>query len=175
MSIIENSVMTEAQGLVNGARAAAYGHPKENFQRICWLWNAYLMGRPCGQCGPIDEKDHAIMMILVKIARLQETPDHRDSLVDICGYAGTYEKLLQRDVEDQEKRDAEYALLALANEMEGKVEPVEPGPQTLLTRYACCKHCFENAEDRCNMESQHFIPCGTEGCHEGNLARVVRL
>lgn len=113
-NVIRQSVMMEAEGLVNGARAAAYGHPKENFERICLLWNAYLMGRPCGQCGPIDEKDHAIMMLLVKIARLQETPDHRDSLVDICGYVGTYEKLLQREQEDALLKDAQYEELAVS-------------------------------------------------------------
>lgn len=110
------SVMTEAEGLVNGARAAAYGHPMENFQRICWLWNAYLRGRSVGSSGEITTEDHAIMMILVKVARLQETPDHRDSLVDICGYAGTYEKLVARRAENDAKRDLAYALYAQDNE-----------------------------------------------------------
>lgn len=109
------SVMIEAEGLVNGARAAAYGHPMENFRRICALWNAYLEGRPCGLGGRITEEDHAIMMVLVKVARLQETPDHRDSLVDICGYAGTYEKLVARRAEDQEKLDLAYAIYAIDN------------------------------------------------------------
>ncbi len=90
------SVLMEAEELVNGARGAIYGHPRENFQRICDLWNAYLDGRPGGQATPISAEDHAIMMILVKVARLQQTPEHRDSQVDIAGYIATYEKLGER-------------------------------------------------------------------------------
>lgn len=90
------SVLLEAEEIVNGPRRAAYGHPRENFSRICDLWNAYLQGRPGGQAAPITPEDHALMMVLLKVARLQESPNHRDSVVDICGYAGTYEFLLER-------------------------------------------------------------------------------
>lgn len=109
---LKPSVMIEAEGLVNGARAAAYGHPMENFKRICALWNAYLQGKYGHDGYWINEEDHAILMILVKIARLEETPNHRDSLVDICGYAGTYEKvMIRRDLENA-AMNAAYALLA---------------------------------------------------------------
>lgn len=90
------SVMQEAEGLVNGARAAAYGHPMENFTRIIALWQAYLDNREGGREAPLTCQDHAIMMVAVKIARLMETPEHRDSAVDICGYMGTIEKLWAR-------------------------------------------------------------------------------
>jgi hypothetical protein len=33
--------------------------------------------------------------MLVKIQRLVETMDHHDSIVDIAGYARTYEKILE--------------------------------------------------------------------------------
>lgn len=115
--LMTDSVMVEAEGLVNGERAAAYGHPKENFERICLLWNAYLQGCDDRYGDAITEKDHAIMMILVKIARLQETPDHRDSLVDICGYAGTYEKLLQREAEELAAKDAAYEQYAVGEDL----------------------------------------------------------
>lgn len=41
----------------------------------------------------LTEQDHAVMMILVKIARLQHSPEHRDSAVDIAGYTATIERL----------------------------------------------------------------------------------
>lgn len=127
------SVMIEAEGLVNGARAQAYGHPMENFGRICRLWNAYLDGKYGAVHHHINAHDHAIMMILVKIARLQETPDHRDSLVDICGYAGTYEKLLQREQEfdwaTQANLDSLAALTELIDSAEQDTAQVEPGPK----------------------------------------------
>jgi hypothetical protein len=95
-NVIRQSVMIEAEGLVNGARAAAYGHPMENFTRIIALWQAYLDNREGGRMAPLTCQDHAIMMVAVKIARLMETPEHRDSAVDICGYMGTIEKLWKR-------------------------------------------------------------------------------
>ena len=39
----------------------------------------------------------------VKIQRLVQTPDHRDSIVDIAGYARCYEKVLERDGERKER------------------------------------------------------------------------
>lgn len=164
--IIENSVMVEAQGLVNGARAQAYGHPKENFDRICALWNAYLRGRPDPMAN-INNKDHAILMILVKVARLLESPNHRDSLVDICGYAGTYEKLIVREEAEEAERDALYAALALAMEQEEATKAkVTKLPRA---RGKCCKHCatFGGIEEPgpCNTPDGHFIPC-VNGCNE---------
>jgi hypothetical protein len=41
------------------------------------------------------------MMIILKIARLQQTPDHRDSLCDLVGYSGTIE-LLWEGMPDEE-------------------------------------------------------------------------
>jgi hypothetical protein len=89
------SVLMEAEEVVNGPRRKEYGHPRDNFNRIVSLWNAYLQGRPDPQA-PISAEDHALCMILLKIARLQETPGHRDSLVDIAGYAATYEYLMEK-------------------------------------------------------------------------------
>lgn len=147
--VIRQSVMQEAEGLVNGARAAAYGHPMENFKRICAMWNAYLEGRPVGLGGRITEEDHAVMMIMVKIARLQETPDHRDSLVDICGYAGTYEKVVARRTEDLAKVEAQYAELA-----ESLGTSIQKGTDGL---FGCCEHCLHAVKD-----VRHYFNC--PGC-----------
>lgn len=86
------SVLEEALGIVNGARRNAYGHPENNFGRIAGLWNAYLNGKPAGPL-PITQIDVSLLMVLMKVARLIETPTHRDSAVDIAGYAATLEML----------------------------------------------------------------------------------
>jgi Domain of unknown function (DUF6378)/Domain of unknown function (DUF4406) len=104
------SALIEAEGLVNGPRADAYDHPMENFGRIVGLWNALLAEK---LTAPITEEEHAMMMMLVKMARLLHTPGHRDSYVDIAGYAGTYEKLAQRRQEWAEENEVdEQALLS---------------------------------------------------------------
>jgi hypothetical protein len=68
-------------------RPKAYGPPESNFMRIACLWSAYMYlvkGMGAVHVGPDDV---ANMMILMKIARLVETPDHEDSWTDIAGYA----------------------------------------------------------------------------------------
>ena len=73
-------VLDTAKAAVNGARNAAYDEPEDNFLRISMLWSAYL-GQ---QIAPVDV---AVLNILQKVGRLMHTPDHRDSWVDIAGYA----------------------------------------------------------------------------------------
>jgi len=62
------------------AREYEYGSPAESFRRIAALWSAFLGIS-------INEQDVAMLMILLKIARLENQPEHLDSKVDICGYA----------------------------------------------------------------------------------------
>lgn len=86
------SILEEAIRITSGARRGSYGHPENNFGRIADLWNAYLSNKPGGPM-PITPQDTALMMVLLKVARLLESPNHRDSVVDIAGYAATVEML----------------------------------------------------------------------------------
>ena len=79
-----SGVLEEADGLVNGARSGAYGAPAVNHERIARLWNARLHEK---LREPLTPADVTSLMRLVKEARLIATPGHRDSLVDIAGYA----------------------------------------------------------------------------------------
>lgn len=90
------TILDEAGKLVDGEREATYGHPADDFSRVAVA--ARVLGvTPTAALG---EKSvalhHALYMILVKIQRLVQTPDHHDSVVDIAGYARTYEKVLER-------------------------------------------------------------------------------
>lgn len=78
------SVLEEADELVNGARSSAYGEASVNHERIARLWNARLAEK---LRDPLTPADVTALMRLVKEARLIATPGHRDSLVDIAGYA----------------------------------------------------------------------------------------
>lgn len=71
--------MTKADELT-AERAAHYGHPRENFRRISHM-TAVL--EECTE--PLAR--HALYEILVKVSRLIESPDHKDSWDDIQGYA----------------------------------------------------------------------------------------
>lgn len=83
-----------ADALVNGDREKSYDPPKVNFKRIARLWDAYLKNKADSNVTPLDV---ANMMILVKMARIQNTTtpirDQGDSVVDMAGYVGCIERL----------------------------------------------------------------------------------
>ena len=76
-------VLEEAIALIHGQRADDYGDAQLSFQRMADLVNPIIKKAD----GNLTATDMALVMIQVKIARLQETPDHEDSWIDIAGYA----------------------------------------------------------------------------------------
>lgn len=62
-------------------RQDSYGTPKDNFATIAVLWSWYL-----GDV-MLEAEDVAIMMILLKIARIQTGTFKPDNYIDIAGYA----------------------------------------------------------------------------------------
>lgn len=84
---VKTAIADEAVAIVGGARRSAYGRPEDNFERIARFWKAYFenTGRPVD----LTAADVSPMMRLMKEARLCETPDHRDSFVDLVGYTLT--------------------------------------------------------------------------------------
>lgn len=89
------SAADEALRIVRGNREGVYGPPTKNFENIAALWTTYLAARPGGPASPILPIDVAYMMIAMKLARLANRPDHRDSLVDITGYADCADTILR--------------------------------------------------------------------------------
>ena len=78
-------VLSEAEKCVCGKREQDYGTPEDSFNIIADLWAVYLKG--CGvSIDFLESHDVAIMMALLKIARISENPQHMDSWVDGCGY-----------------------------------------------------------------------------------------
>lgn len=67
------------------ARGATYGTPEQNFANIAGLWRAWISAR-YGFGIPLDAHDVGIMSALIKVARLAETPTHRDSALDGATY-----------------------------------------------------------------------------------------
>ncbi len=88
------SILTEAQEAVDGPRASDYGHPSENHTTTAVMFSAFLYRRHGGAVDEIDAIDVCAFNICQKLSRLANTPDHHDSLVDICGYARNWEMIL---------------------------------------------------------------------------------
>lgn len=73
-----------------GDRGLNYGKPEDNFDRIARLWNVHLINAGIVRDPSealLSATDVAMMCALLKIARLEHTPDHMDSWVDLAGYA----------------------------------------------------------------------------------------
>lgn len=75
-------ILAEAQKCVCGQREQDYGTPEQSFETIGRLWGAYLFGDLS-----ITPHTVAVMMALMKIARIGANPGHMDSWVDLAGYA----------------------------------------------------------------------------------------
>lgn len=79
--MIRTDILNMAEKVVNGDRDKAYGKPEDNFAVIADLWSAYV-GKQ--MFSPVDV---AMMMALLKIARIRSNPSVADSYVDLAGYA----------------------------------------------------------------------------------------
>lgn len=73
-------VLETAKSCVCGQREQDYGSPEDNFSLIARLWTEYV-----GIC--LTAKDVAMMMVLLKVARIKSGGGSGDSFVDIAGYA----------------------------------------------------------------------------------------
>lgn len=86
----EATALTQAAEIIHGDREKTYGHPSRNLSRIAKYWQVYLDAKD-----PMDSltvQDVCQMMALLKLARLQNDPDHHDSLVDAIGYLGLVDR-----------------------------------------------------------------------------------
>lgn len=87
-------ILDAAQAAV-ADRGLDYGTPEQNFDRIARRWRAHLVNR-FGVDVPIDGASVAMMMVDLKLARLESSPCHVDSWVDVAGYAGCGGELAER-------------------------------------------------------------------------------
>ena len=74
-------ILDTAAKCVLGDREQDYGTPEANFARIADLWNAYIGG------DFISPTDVAVMLALLKIARIRSGNAKDDNWVDLAGYA----------------------------------------------------------------------------------------
>ena len=85
------NILEEANAIIYGDRERTYGTPSKNLQLIADYWGHHLSG-VFGEKIELTINDVCTMMILLKTARLANDPLHKDSLVDICGYAALVER-----------------------------------------------------------------------------------
>ena len=76
-------------------RGEVYGHPLDDFSKVVTIKGAV------SSC-PHPLIRHCLEMIGVKMARLAQSPDHLDSVLDIAGYSRCITM-----IQDEEKRRAQ--------------------------------------------------------------------
>lgn len=79
--INRKEALQKVEQIVCQDREQQYGSPEDNFATIAKLWNAYL------KKDIIRPSDVAMMMALLKVARIATGNYKEDSYIDLAGYA----------------------------------------------------------------------------------------
>jgi hypothetical protein len=104
--VTKQNILEEANGLINGARQADYGHPIDDFTNTSSYWTTWLRSKGYLKDGvELKPEDVPPMMVLLKLSRESNRPK-RDNKVDGVGYFGTWEM-----VEEEQARRAHQATL----------------------------------------------------------------
>lgn len=97
-------VLLESINIITGDRNNSYGPPTQDFRRSADAMSAMGYGKldACtGKFKPLAPSDIAILVIMIKISRLQHSPK-KDNWVDIGGYTGCgYECSLEEQDETE--------------------------------------------------------------------------
>lgn len=86
------TLLQQAHEIIHGDREQTYGDAGKNLRVIAEYWSIHLSATT-GEKITLTPQDVCGMMILLKQARLANSPNHRDSLMDIAGYAGLQDLL----------------------------------------------------------------------------------
>ena len=82
-------ILAAAEHCVCDDREQSYGGPEDCFKMIADLWQPYLTAK-CVSAGAgvaINPEDVAVLMALLKIARIASGNAKEDNWVDLAGYA----------------------------------------------------------------------------------------
>lgn len=97
------NIIKQVEKCIMNDRQNTYGTPEDNFQKITDYWNTYLNIKD--DTFKLTKQDVAIMMVLLKVARMGTSPNHLDNFVDAAGYsiiAGSFCNT-EKETEDDNK------------------------------------------------------------------------
>ena len=81
-------ILDAAKKIVTGERERQYGSPEDNFAVIARFWEVYLSERCVSGDAEVtlNPDDVAMLMALMKVARIMTGTFKGDSYIDACGY-----------------------------------------------------------------------------------------
>ena len=85
-----SAILAAATDCVCRDRNSTYGEPENGFALIAAYWSAHLDH-------PVSAADVAVMMALLKLARIKANPAHADSWIDGAGYLACGGELATED------------------------------------------------------------------------------
>lgn len=98
-------ILDAAKVIVTGDREKQYGKPEDNFAVIARFWEVYLSER-CTDGGAdviLNPDDIAMLMVLMKVARIMTGTFKGDSYIDACGYAACAGEIAAKNAKEKEK------------------------------------------------------------------------
>lgn len=98
-------ILKQATDAVYTDREGQYGSPEDNFRRIADLWTAYWGGYP------FEPKDVAMMMSLLKIARIATGKHKDDNYIDLAGYAACGGELGSLETAHKVEAETEHCIM----------------------------------------------------------------
>lgn len=98
-------LLEKAASTVDGDRDKEYGGPEKSFDHIAALWTEWYNIHKHKHQEPVvfTAADVAVFMMLLKIARLGTNIGHRDSILDIAGYAACLHEINTEDRDGYEQ------------------------------------------------------------------------
>ena len=100
-----SDILDKAKECVCGQRETDYGSPEDNFNTIAKFWSAYKEVK-------FSADDVAIMMALLKIARLKSGNATLDSFVDLAGYAACGGEIAMKKKEEKKNTETKKEVVA---------------------------------------------------------------
>ena len=114
-----SEILETAEQYVTEDRNDQYGEPEDNFSLIAEYWSVYLGDTHA----VLDAFDVAMLMSLLKVARLSKRPENPDSAIDLAGYAACAGEIL----EDARRVPEGLKDLAASLRSDPSVPPAPPG------------------------------------------------
>lgn len=95
------AILDAAKKIVTGDREKQYGKPEDNFAVIARFWEVYLSERCVGGGAEVtlNPDDVAMLMALMKVARIMTGTFKGDSYIDACGYLSCAAEIAGRSEE----------------------------------------------------------------------------
>lgn len=141
-------MLKAAAKCVCGERQDQYGQPEDNFKSIAYFWNDYI-GAKYPDSAVLDPIDVAMMMALLKIARIATGTAKEDSFVDLAGYAACGCEIATKEI-------------VVDKPVQTMEEFVEQENHGWLHVSVPTKKKLDELPDRRNVHNETCVSCGAE-------------